>query len=181
MKVQLARKAEIPILTKLIARSALDLCSKDYTRDQIKAALRGAWSVDTQLIEDQTYFVCVDEATIVGCGGWSRRATLFGGDAFEKRNARTLDPKTDKAKIRAFFVDPDHIGRDVGLSILRRCETEAQKAGFTAFELMATLTGARFYLRHGYQGHRHTPVSLDENTTVMFIPMSKEAVSPTVT
>ncbi len=178
MKVQLACKDEIPDLTKLIARSARNLCSKDYTGDQIEAALLGAWAVDTQLIDDQTYFVCVDNGSIIGCGGWSMRATLFGGDAFDKRNAKFLDSKTDKAKIRAFFVDPDHIGRDVGLSILRRCETEAQKAGFTAFELLATLTGARFYRRHDYKSEPQTSVRLDKDTTIMFVPMSKMVTLP---
>ena len=156
----------------------LTLCNKDYTLNEIEVALRGAWGVDAQLIEDQTYFVCVEGDRIVGCGGWSMRATLFGGDAFGGRDAKALDPKVDNAKIRAFFVDPDYVGRNVGLSILHKCETEALKAGFKGFELMATLTGARFYRRQGYVGDIQTTVKLDEEMTIMFIPMSKTVNAP---
>lgn len=173
MKLRLASRDDISGLTSLIERSARALCSKDYTDAQIEAALGGAWAVDTNLIDDQTYFVCTIDNTIVGCGGWSKRATLFGGNAYEDRNPTLLDPKTDRAKIRAFFVNPDYVGHDVGQSILTRCEEEAKAAGFTAFELMATLTGARFYRRHGYLGDERNTFPLTEETTIDFIPMIK--------
>ena len=174
MRIRLAKLTDIPMLTDLIAKSARSLCRKDYSADQVEAALKGAWAVDTQLIEDQTYFVCEKGGKIVGCGGWSMRTTLFGGDTFDQRDASKLDPGSDPAKIRAFFVDPDFIGHNIGAAILDRCETEAARAGFRAYELMATLTGARFYARHGYVGNGQTSVRLSGGVDVDFIPMSKQ-------
>lgn len=173
MEIRLADEKDIPVLTDLIAKSARGLCSKDYTPEQVEAALNGAWGVDTQLVKDQTYFAVVHEDKIVGCGGWSLRTTLFGGDAFDQRDANKLDPAMDPAKIRAFFVDPDFVGHNVGVALLEHCESEARKAGFHSYELMATLTGARFYARHGYVGDQQTPVRLACGTVVDFIPMSK--------
>ena len=173
MHLTLAKHADIPRLKALIRRSAEALCIKDYTREEVEAALQGAWAVDTVLIDDQTYFVCKEGDKIVGCGGWSKRATLFGGNAFESRDPALLDPATDRAKIRAFFVDPDYVGKDVGLSILEHCESEARKAGFKTFELMATLTGARFYRRNGYEGTEQTTVTVFDNIAIDFIPMTK--------
>lgn len=175
MDLRTARISEIPTLKTLIAKSAHGLCQKDYSLAQIKAALNGAWAVDTQLIEDKTYFICELDGQLIGCGGWSYRTTLFGGDAFEQRDAQSLDPSHDSAKIRAFFVDPDFVGHNVGQALLDRCETEAVKAGFKSFELMATLTGARFYRRHGYRGEDREAVKLSCGTTLDFIPMSKPA------
>ncbi len=101
-----AALADIPALNALIARSARGLSTGDYRAAQIEGALRGAFGVDTQLLADETYFVVEDGGRIVGCGGWSFRSTLFGGDARAGRDSSTLDPATQAAKIRAFFVDP---------------------------------------------------------------------------
>src|SRR5580698_5267667 len=128
-----------PALQVLIARSARELGAGDYRPEQIEGALLGAFGVDTQLIDDGTYFVVESEGVLVGCGGWSRRRTLFGGDAHSERNAQELDPNVDAAKIRAFFVDPDHARRGIGKTLLEHCETEARAQGFTRFELMGTL------------------------------------------
>ncbi|MBO6504929.1 MAG: GNAT family N-acetyltransferase [Kordiimonadaceae bacterium] len=173
MEIRLAEKSEISQLKDLIAKSARVLCQKDYSTEQVEAALKGAWAVDTQLLEDKTYFVCVLNGKVIGCGGWSYRTTLFGGDAFDQRDAQSLDPAVDNAKIRAFFVDPDFIGHNVGQALLEKCETEASKAGFKSYELMATLTGARFYARHGYVGDTRESVELSCGTIVDFIPMTK--------
>lgn len=175
MDIRTAESEEVPTLRNLIAKSARGLCQKDYSPEQIEAALQGAWAVDTQLIEDKTYFVCLHEGQIIGCGGWSYRTTLFGGDAFEQRDANFLDPAKDNAKIRAFFVDPDFVGHDVGQALLNTCETAAMEAGFQSFELMATLTGARFYRRHGYVGDKTEIVKLACGTTLDFIPMCKSS------
>jgi len=117
-----ATLADVPALNALIARSARGLSAADYRAEQIEGALRGAFGVDSQLLADETYFVVEDAGQIVGCGGWSFRATLFGGDARAGRDASTLDPKTQAAKIRAFFVDPDNARRGIGSLLLDRCE-----------------------------------------------------------
>lgn len=178
LQIRLAIPDDIPTLAALIKRSAKALCIKDYTAEQVDAALGGAWAIDTALIDDQTYFVCQVGHQIIGCGGWSKRATLFGGNTYTSRNPELLDPKTDRAKIRAFFVDPGFVGHDVGLSLLNHCEVEARKAGFTSFELMATLTGSRFYRRNGYQGNERVAYPVDQHMKINFIPMTKDAVSP---
>ena len=100
---RLATAADAGPIATLIALSARGLSANDYTAPQIEGALSGAFGVDTQLIRDGTYFVVEDGAQLVGCGGWSRRRTLFGGDARPDRDAAELDPRVDAAKIRAFF------------------------------------------------------------------------------
>jgi GNAT superfamily N-acetyltransferase len=124
-------------LRALIAGSIRALGARDYTPEQIEAALTGAFGVDTALIRDKTYFVVESHAgDIVGCGGWSRRRTLFGSDARGDRDDSWLDPRQDFARIRAFFIDPAHARRGLGRMLLAHCEAEALRAGFSGFELM---------------------------------------------
>lgn len=160
-------------LEALIAQSARELSAADYTPEQIDAALRGAFGVDSQLIRDGTYYVVECDDAIVGCGGWSRRRTLFGGDAHAQRDAAELDPQVDAAKIRAFFVHPGHARRGIGRLILDHCESQARAAGFARFELMATLPGTRLYATHGYEAE--TPISheLGGGLTIQFVRMRK--------
>jgi len=160
-------------LVELIARSARELSADDYTPEQIEGALRGAFGVDTQLIQDRTYFVAEADGKLVACGGWSKRRTLFGGDAGAGRDAAELDPATDAAKIRAFFVDPAYARRGLGSAILARCETEAAACGFRRFEMMATLPGARLYARYGYSGTQHIEYEVQPGVMIEFIPMHK--------
>jgi GNAT superfamily N-acetyltransferase len=150
----------------------------DYTPDQIDAALRGAFGLDTALIRDGTYFVAVDDAgAIVACGGWSRRRTLFGSDARGERDDTWLDPATDPARIRAFFVDPDPARRGLGRALLVRSEAEATYAGFAAFALMATLPGVRLYERCGYRPGTPIRHALPGGLEIAFVPMTKRAVA----
>jgi GNAT superfamily N-acetyltransferase len=123
--VRKAERTDQSRLESLIARSARALGVRDYRPEQIEAALGGVFGVDTQLIDDGTYFVGERDGKIVGSGGWSRRRTLFGGDRHAGRNADELDPNVDAAKIRAFFVAPDYARRGIGRALLARCETEA--------------------------------------------------------
>ena len=109
-----ATLADQTTLQELIARSAHELSANHYTPAQVEGALRGAFGVDTQLVNDGTYFVVEYQAAIVGCGGWSRRRTLFGGDSHDQRDSAELDPHKDPAKIRAFFVDPAHVRQEHG-------------------------------------------------------------------
>ncbi|MEW6684350.1 MAG: GNAT family N-acetyltransferase [Nitrospirota bacterium] len=161
------------ILETLIARSARQLGALDYTAEQIEGALRGAFGVDTQLIHDGTYFVVESEGRIVGCGGWSRRRTLFGGDSHAERSAAELDPRVEAAKIRAFFVAPEYARKGIGTRLLRHCEDDARSCGFSRLELMATLPGARLYARHGYVAGVPVQYELDQGVTIELISMSK--------
>jgi GNAT superfamily N-acetyltransferase len=163
-------------LEELIAQSARGLSRGDYTDDQVEAALGSAFGVDSELIRDETYFVAEIDGRIVGCGGWSRRATLFGSDAQPGRRSDRLDPARDAARIRAFFVHPDWARRKIGRAILERCESEARSAGFRAAELLATLPGHPFYRRLGYSGDERVGHRLRDGVTIDFIPMRKSLV-----
>lgn len=173
------RKATLedePMLRELIARSIRQLAADDYSPAQIEAALRGAFGVDTALIRDGTYFVVVTENDqIVACGGWSRRRTLFGSDARAERDESWLEPGAEAARIRAFFVDPAHARRGLGRRILERSEADARRAGFSAFELMATLPGVRLYEKCGYLAGEAVSHPLTEGLAIRFVPMSKRA------
>ncbi|MDE3056809.1 MAG: GNAT family N-acetyltransferase [Bacteroidota bacterium] len=160
-------------IRKLIALSARELSAQDYTHEQIEGALQGAFGVDTQLIKDGTYFVVEVSKGIIGCGGWSRRKTLFGGDGQEKRDSSELDPKKDSAKIRAFFVHPDWARKGIGRAILEKCESEAALCGFHSLELMATLPGERFYSACGFAGSKRIRYELPSRVIIEFIPMKK--------
>lgn len=164
---------DVPTLRSLIAASSRALAKDVYSNQQIEAAIGSAWGVDTQLIRDATYFVAQAGAEIVGCGGWSKRQTLFGADAQHGRDASPLTPGRDAAKVRAFFVRPDWARRGVGRAILERCESEARKAGFTKAELLATLPGTRLYAAMGYAGEARVSYPLPGGVLIDFVPMHK--------
>lgn len=168
-----ATAADVPALNELIARSARGLSSQDYRPEQIEGALQGAFGVDSQLLADQTYFVVEARGRIVGCGGWSFRSTLFGGDARAGRDASILDPKTQAAKIRAFFVDPEHARRGIGSLLLDHCERQAHAHGYARVELMATLPGVKLYAARGYVGAAMVRFELGSGEFIEFIPMQK--------
>jgi GNAT superfamily N-acetyltransferase len=176
LTLRTALTADVSELRALIARSARGLSTDDYRPAQIEGALRGAFGVDTQLLFDETYFVVQDAAKLVGCGGWSFRSTLFGGDSRAGRDASVLDPATQAAKIRAFFVDPDHARRGIGTLLLERCESEARARGFAAVELMATLPGVKLYGVRGYVAMPMVTFDVGEGETIEFVPMRKSLV-----
>jgi GNAT superfamily N-acetyltransferase len=157
----------------LIARSARGLSMADYRPSQIEGALQGAFGVDTQLLSDQTYYLVEKAGEFIGCGGWSFRATLFGGDARADRDCTSLDPKTQPARIRAFFVDPNHARRGIGSMLLEHCENEARSFGFSQVELMATLPGVKLYAARGYVGGAVVHFAVGSGETIEFIPMRK--------
>jgi GNAT superfamily N-acetyltransferase len=173
LSVRIASPDDVPALEQLIAVSARGLSRADYTEAQIEAALGTAWGVDTQLIRDETYFVVADGATMIACGGWSRRRTLFGADAQPGREPAQLDPQREPAKIRAFFVHPDWARRGIGRMLLERCEAEARRQGFRSAELMATLPGTRLYGAFGYVGETRIVHPLAGGLTIEFVPMRK--------
>jgi len=173
-----ATLTDIPALNALIARSARGLSTAEYRPAQIEGALRGAFGVDTQLLADETYYVVEDGGQIVGCGGWSFRSTLFGSDARAGRDSSTLDPATQAAKIRAFFVDPSHARRGIGSLLLEHCEQEARRWGFARVELMATLPGVKLYAARGYVGSPMVRFDVGSGEAIEFIPMHKTLVAP---
>jgi GNAT superfamily N-acetyltransferase len=172
-RIRAATLDDKPELEALIARSARELSRDDYSPEQIEGALRGAFGVDTQLIADGTYFVVIADNRIVGCGGWSKRRTLFGSDARAGRDAGELEPTVDAAKIRAFFVDPAYARRGIGRAVLEHCEAAARAHGFKRFELMATLPGVRLYREHGYVGDERIEYEVSPGLTIPFVPMTK--------
>ena len=169
---------DVPQIEALIARSARGLSAADYRPAQVEGALRGAFGVDTQLLADQTYFLAEEDGRLLGCGGWSYRSTLFGGDARSGRDSSSLDPRTQAAKIRAFFVDPDSARRGIGSRLLERCEQEARARGFSRVELMATLPGVRLYAARGYVGGEMVRFDVGAGESIEFIPMQKTLVAP---
>ncbi len=169
-----ATLADVPVLTALIARSARGLSAGDYRPSQVEGALQGAFGVDSQLLGDQTFFVAEEDGNMLGCGGWSFRSTLFGGDARPGRDASKLDPQTQPAKIRAFFVEPSQARRGIGSLLLDRCEQEARAHGFSRVELMATLPGVKLYAARGYVGAEMVRYEVGLGEAIEFIPMCKQ-------
>ena len=174
--VRAAVPADIPVLDRLIARSARLLGRGFYTDEETEAAIEHVFGVDSELVADGSYFAVELDGAIAGCGGWSRRPTLFGGDRYAARRSGSLDPTRDAARIRAFFVSPDHARRGVGTTLLAACEEAARVHGFTTAALMATLPGVPFYRAHGYTSE--APITLDlGGMQVMFVPMHKTIVT----
>ena len=145
-----ARHADIPALRDLIALSGRALSAGYYSPAQADAIVAHVFGVDTQLIDDGTYFAIEDAGRLVACGGWSRRRTLFGGDQTKSGPDPLLDPATEAARIRAFFVHPAAARRGHGRTLMAACTQAAQAAGFRALELVATLPGEPLYLASGF-------------------------------
>lgn len=176
--------ADIPILRDLIDASVRGLQTREYTPSQIESALATVYGVDTQLIADGTYLVAEAEpgaeaaALVVGCGGWSKRKTLYGGDQWTGREAALLDPRHDAAKIRAFFVHPSWARRGIGSMILEACENAGVASGFTRFEMGATLTGVPLYQARGYIALENLEVPLANGESLPIVRMEKLIASP---
>lgn len=174
--IRKARLEERGHLQKLIAASARGLSKADYSDEQVEAAIATVFGVDSALIDDGTYFVAEQAGELIGCGGWSKRKTLFGGDQFATRDESLLDPESEPAKVRAFFIHPDWARQGVARAILARCEEEARRAGFSAVELMATLPGIKFYEACGYDKSGQMDYEIAESVTLPLVPMRKDLV-----
>jgi GNAT superfamily N-acetyltransferase len=179
-RIRNAHESDIPALHALIEASVRGLQAADYTSAQIEGALGTALGLDTQLIRDQTFFVAeaspTEESTeqkLVGCGGWSKRKTLFGGDHASLREPDLLDPATDAAKVRAIFVHPAFARRGLGSLILSHVEAAAQAAGFRRFEMGSTLTGLPLYRLKGYVEVERITVPLWNGEAVPVVRMIK--------
>jgi GNAT superfamily N-acetyltransferase len=167
-----ATAADIPALETLIAASARALGQGFYNEAETEASIAHVFGVDSELIADGTYLVAEYRGALAGCGGWSRRKTLFGGDHAATRSAGTIDPATEPARIRAFFVAPDRARMGIATALLTACEDAARAHGFTRTALMATLPGVPFYTRHGYHAEPAATFDLG-GVPVRFVPMNK--------
>ncbi len=147
---RLAVPADVPALTALMDAAIAEL-QRAFLDDAQIASSRAIMGIDTQLIDDGTYFVVESDGDIAGCGGWSRRATLYGGNQTPGRDSQLLDPAVDPARVRAMYTSPDHARRGVGRLILSLCEAAAAAEGFTRLELMSTLSGEPLYTAYGFR------------------------------
>ena len=148
--LRLAREDDIPAIEKLIPLSVRSLQAAHYSPAQMEAALGPVFGVDRQLIRDGTYFVVEWHGRIVGCGGWSKRGSLFGSDHGRAQTDRELDPQHEAARVRAFFVHPAFARRGIGRSIMVSCERAIRDAGFRRVAIVATLAGEPLYASFGY-------------------------------
>ncbi|HEX6731821.1 MAG TPA: GNAT family N-acetyltransferase [Pyrinomonadaceae bacterium] len=171
--IRRATLADRPDIERLIECSARGLSQHDYSKDEIEAAIAGVFGVDTDLIRDGTYFVAEAAGLLVGCGGWSKRRNLFGGDRYHNREGGELDPTTEPAKIRAFFVHPDWARKGIAKTILSLCEGEAEAFGFRSVELMATLPGVRLYVACGYERGETVMHVMENGIKLPLMPMRK--------
>jgi GNAT superfamily N-acetyltransferase len=147
---RLATRADMPALSDLMNAAIAELQKPFLSEEQI-ASSRAIMGLDTQLIDDGTYFVVLQNGVMAGCGGWSRRATLYGGDRSPGRDAALLDPTHDAARVRAMYTHPSFTRRGVGRLILTLCEDAARAEGFVSAELMATMAGQPLYRACGYE------------------------------
>jgi GNAT superfamily N-acetyltransferase len=170
--------ADVGRLRSLIDASVRELHAAYYSSEQIELALAEVYEVDTVLIDDGTYFVVEEDGEIVTSGGWSKHATLCAGHNFARPADEVLDPATDAAKIRAFFVRPTHARRGLASLMLERCESEARAAGFRRAELGATLSGVPFYAARGYVETGRTEVDLSSAETLAVVRMERKLAEP---
>jgi GNAT superfamily N-acetyltransferase len=170
---RLARPADLDALRAVMALAIAEL-QKGFLDDAQIAASHAVMGLDTQLVADGTYFIVEEDGAIVGCGGWSRRATLYGGDhSKDLRDPALLDPATDAARIRAMYTHPAHARKGVGRQVMALCEAAARDAGFARAELMATLSGEPLYRACGYTPIEHIEAPGPNGVAVPLIRMGK--------
>jgi GNAT superfamily N-acetyltransferase len=149
LSLRLASESDADVIKALMDRAIHELQIGYLTPDQIVAS-SAAMGLDRQLIADQSYFTVWAGQQLVGCGGWSYRSTLYGGDHSAGRDIRMLDPATERARIRAMYTHPEFVNRGIGRMILSASEAAAKDAGFRALEMAATMAGKPFYAKCGY-------------------------------
>lgn len=172
--IRLATFNDIPALQQLIAASVRGLSTDYYTANQIESALKYIFGVDTQLITDQTYYIFEKDEVIAGCGGWSKRNTLYGGDQHKEVEDPLLDPTKDAARIRAFFVHPDFARQGIGKQIIQHCEHAAYNNGFSSMELGATLPGVPLYEVIGYRTVENIDAKMPDGEILEIVKMRRE-------
>ncbi|MDB6123521.1 MAG: GCN5-related N-acetyltransferase [Pedosphaera sp.] len=171
--LRLATESDIPALEELIPLSVRALQAPHYSPAQMEAALGPVFGIDRQLIADGTYFVVEQQGQLIGCGGWSKRKSLFGSDASHDHDDSQLDPKHDSARIRAFFVHPLWARRGIGSTILVACETAILSASFQSAELVATLAGEPLYASFNYIVVERYEIQLPNGLSLPGVRMTK--------
>jgi predicted N-acetyltransferase YhbS len=175
MRIRLATIQDIPALQELIPESVRVLSAGYYSPSQIESALIHIFGVDSQLILDGTYFLAEAEEQVVGCGGWSKRKTLFGGDQSKSSSVDALlDPAQEAARIRAFYVHPKWSRRGIGSRIIRCCEDAARRTGFLKIELVATLPGEPLYSALGYTIREPLEIGTPDGESLPAFHMEKD-------
>jgi GNAT superfamily N-acetyltransferase len=172
--IRLAQMDDALILKELIPESARELSKGYYTEPQAESAIKYIFGVDTQLITDGTYFVAETGNEIVGCGGWSKRKTMFGGDQMKAKADPLLDPQTDAGRIRAFFIHPHWARKGIGRRIIQACEDAAKADGFTRMELVATMPGEPLYAAMGYEVTQRIDVPMADGNILPCAHMKKD-------
>jgi GNAT superfamily N-acetyltransferase len=170
---RLATREDVPVLRSLMERSIRALLDPWLEPERIEASFE-IMGLDTTLIDDGTYFAVESHGRIVGCGGWSRRATLFGGDHSAGRDARLLDPGREPARVRAMYTDPEFVRRGIGRLVLSLCEAAARSEGFADVELVATVAGEPLYSASGYVVVERIDVPTSRGVTVPCARMTKK-------
>ena len=175
MTLRVATMSDVQSLNALIALSARELSAGFYSPAQIEALIAEVFGVDTQLIADDTYYLVEETGRVapVAAGGWSFRRTLYGGDQAKSGEDTRLNPASDAARIRAFFVHPQYARRGLGRQIYAECEQAARSAGFNRLELMATLPGEPLYSAIGFRALERTSVRLRGDVDVPLVRMEK--------
>lgn len=175
--LRVARAKDVEAIKTLIDASVRELQAQDYSPAAIDASLRTVFTIDSQLIADGTYFIALDETgEMAGCGGWSRRKTLYGGDCqTQKIEPELLDPATDAAKVRAIFVHPRFARMGLGSLLLKAAEDAAVEAGFQHFEMGSTLTGVKLYTLKGYREMERVQVPVGDGEQIEVVRMVKGA------
>ena len=149
LTIRIAEERDVDAIRSLMELAINQLQRGYLTPEQIEASKAGM-GLDRLLIDDGTYFCVMEENELVGCGGWSRRATLYGGNHSAGRDPRLLDPATERARIRAMYTHPEHVRKGIGRLILNVSEKAAAAEGFSEIEMAATMAGKPFYERCGY-------------------------------
>lgn len=171
--VRAALAGDIPAMEALIARSGIELSDGFYTAEQAAAITRHVFGVDTQLVADHTYFLIEKHGELVACGGWSKRGTLFGADRTKQGADPLLDPASEAARIRAFFVEPSAARQGLGRLLLSHCTDAAAAAGFRTLELAATMPGVPLYLACGFAVIERFEITLPGEIRVPLAKMRK--------
>ena len=178
VRIRLATAVDLPALNALIEASARILSRGYYSAEQTEAAIAEVFGADSRLIADGTYFAAEDGKALAGCGGWSRRRTLYGGDQTKSGEEPFLDPSHEAARIRAFFVHPDFARQGVGTQILEACVDAARAAGFRSLELASTLPGVAFYGVFGFEERERIEVPMSNGLTLPVIRMVRSIDEP---
>jgi GNAT superfamily N-acetyltransferase len=173
LRVRPATRADVPAIEELIARSARALSEGFYSATQVESLLAFVFGTDTQLIDDGTYLVVQQDDQIVAAGGWSRRRTLFGGDQMKEREDPLLDPGSEPARIRAFFVHPAAARQGLGRLLFDECRSAAAAAGFRTLTLVATLPGEPLYQALGFTVNERFQLRLPDQVEIPVARMSR--------